>query len=221
MPLVKSGRFLILLLGKAPMIVMGIDPGLADLGWGVVELPEGGREPRWLNHGVIRTTPDTPLPRRLKTLHDDLAAVMAEFMPEVAAVEEIFFAANRKTAVAVAQARGVALMSAATRDIEIAEYSPPQIKQALVGYGRASKRQVQLMVKGVLGLDDIPKPDHAADALAAALTHLSSLGLSASIGASVADQLDEAETADPAINVSSEDPNKLLLAQARTKKRRR
>lgn len=155
------------------MRILGVDPGLATLGWGVIDTrPDGGM---LAISGSLSTSPRTPLAERLKTIHDTIRAVVVEHQPEAAAIEEIFFAANVKTAVAMAHARGAAILALAQNDVELFEYSPLQIKQSVVGYGRASKEQVQMMVMRLLGLKEAPGSEHAADALAAALCHSSSL----------------------------------------------
>lgn len=151
------------------MIILGIDPGLAKTGCGIISMRSD--QPKIITYGVISTKKDQSLPIRLKTIYDDIRELCREYKPNVAAIESIFFAANVKTAVAVAQARGVAILATEEGGADIAEYSPLQIKQAIVGYGRASKKQIQEMVKVLLSLDEAPKPDHAADALAVALTH--------------------------------------------------
>lgn len=151
------------------MIILGIDPGLAKTGCGIIAIESN--QPRILTYGVISTRKEQSLPVRLKTIYKDIRELCREYKPNVAAVEDIFFAANVKTAVAVAQARGVAILATEESGIDIVEYSPLQIKQSIVGYGRAKKNQIQEMVKVLLSMDKIPKPDHAADALAVALTH--------------------------------------------------
>ncbi|MCX7015590.1 MAG: crossover junction endodeoxyribonuclease RuvC [Candidatus Sumerlaeota bacterium] len=169
------------------MRILGIDPGLARLGWAVIEFPDPS--PETTAYGSLATSAAEPLPRRLKAIHDALARVIAEHRPEAAAIEEIFFAANVKTAVSMAQARGVAILSLANAGVEFFEYSPLQIKQAVVGYGRASKEQVQLMVRHLLGLRITPKSDHATDALAAALCHAASLKRRRLIGEALGGEL--------------------------------
>jgi crossover junction endodeoxyribonuclease RuvC len=154
---------------KETMIILGIDPGLAKTGCGVIHMEKG--KPHILGYGVISTNLSQPLPRRLKIIYDEIQDLCREYHPDVAAIESIFFAANVKTAVAVAQARGVAILATEESGLIIAEYSPLQVKQAIVGYGRATKKQVQEMVRAIMCLQEIPKPDHAADALAIALTH--------------------------------------------------
>jgi crossover junction endodeoxyribonuclease RuvC len=155
------------------MKILGIDPGLACVGWGIIECPEPSAQTTVF--GSLSTSSLDPLPQRLKSIHDALADVIAAHHPEAAAVEGIFFAANVKTAVTMAQGRGAAILSLADARVELFEYSPLQIKQAVVGYGRATKEQVQRMVCRLLGLPSAPTADHAADALAAALCHAASL----------------------------------------------
>lgn len=151
------------------MIILGIDPGLANTGWGVVE--RSGSSCRALAYGCISTRPIEPLARRLATIHDEIRDVIARYGPGECAVESVFFGTNAKSAFATGQARGVALLATADAALEIAEYSPAQIKSVVVGCGTAEKHQVAYMVRTVLGLDHEPSPDHAADALAAAIAH--------------------------------------------------
>jgi crossover junction endodeoxyribonuclease RuvC len=191
------------------VIVLGIDPGLADVGYGVVEFEDRSRGVRCVACGVIRTPAGETQPRRLQTIYRELKAIVAEHRPDAVAIEEIYFAKNAKTAIGVAQGRGAAILATADSGAPLAEYSPPRIKLALVGHGRAGKRQVQMMVRALLGLKEIPKPDHAADALAAALCHLHtahSLGRRA-----------DAQAASQRV----ESTNKALLAQSRGARRRR
>ena len=154
-------------------IVLGIDPGTAITGYGVV-----GRTADdafvLLACGVIRTAAETPMAQRLLELHTDLRALIAEFKPDVMAVEKLFFGRNVTTAITVGQARGAILLAAALAGLEIAEYTPAEIKQAVSGYGNADKQQIQQMVQYLLNLDDIPRPDDAADGVAVALCHLQS-----------------------------------------------
>lgn len=151
------------------MRVLGIDPGLATTGYAVLE--SGDRHFRVLEAGVIRTPADTPLPQRLHTLYEDTRRLLKEYKPDALAIEELFFAQNRTTAMAVAQARGVVLLAA--HDVaETKGYTPLQIKLRIAGYGRAKKPQIQKMMKQLLKLKEIPKPDDAADALAVALCYL-------------------------------------------------
>lgn len=151
------------------MKIIGIDPGTATTGFGVVEAVPGRL--KFIDAGVITTTPDTPMPERLRILHVELGQIIAEHQPEAAAVEQLFFATNVTTAISVGQARGVILLSLAEAGLIAAEYTPMQVKQAVSGYGGAKKPQIQAMVQTLLALPTIPKPDDAADALAIAITH--------------------------------------------------
>ncbi len=151
------------------MVILGIDPGLANTGWGVIETR--GSQCRARAYGCIHTEKSQGMPRRLKTIHDEIAAVIARYAPEEVAIEEIFFCSNAQSAIATAQARGAALVACASCGLEIGEYTPMQIKQAVAGTGAAEKQQVQYMVKTLLHLEKEPKPDHCADALAAAVCH--------------------------------------------------
>lgn len=150
------------------MRTMGIDPGTAILGWGFVEDDDAGGQ-RLVAYGALTTPKDQPLARRLQMLYDGLEALIARYKPDTAAIEELFFAKNVTTALAVAHARGVIMLALAHANIPMDEYRPMAIKQAMTGYGHADKRQMQEMVRLQLGLDHIPKPDDAADALAIAL----------------------------------------------------
>lgn len=151
------------------MRILGIDPGTAIMGWGVVE--QHGEEYVAVAYGVITTLAGTPQHERLLTIHQELQALIARFAPAEAAVEELFFGKNVNTAITVGQARGVALLALAQGGVDIFEYKPVAIKQAVSGYGGANKHQMQEMVRLTLGLDTIPRPDDAADALAIALCH--------------------------------------------------
>jgi len=159
------------------MRVLGIDPGTATTGYGVVE--ETGEGLRALAYGVVTTPPDLPLPRRLQTIYRELRRLVREWQPDAAAVEELYFNVNVRTAMGVGQARGVALLAMADEGLTVAEYGPGEVKQALTGYGGAEKRQMQEMVRMLLGLPSIPRPDDAADALAVAICHLHSARLRA------------------------------------------
>ena len=152
------------------MIIVGFDPGIATLGYGVISVDGKGRA-EMVDYGIISTPKDTPLPDRLIMLEKGINQVIDSFHPEEIAIEELFFAKNVKTGITVAHARGVLLLTATKKCGKIFEYTPLQIKQALTGYGRAEKIQIQSMVKTFLKLKAIPKPDDAADALAVALTH--------------------------------------------------
>lgn len=153
------------------MRVLGLDPGLATTGWGVVEEDESG-ELALADFGVITTAPGQPLAKRLQSLYRELTALIALQRPNVAAVEELFFSRNVRTAFAVGQARGVALLALANAGLAVQEYTPLQVKQAVVGYGQATKHQVQQMVRMLLGLSEAPRPDDAADAVAVAICYL-------------------------------------------------
>jgi crossover junction endodeoxyribonuclease RuvC len=153
------------------MFVLGIDPGLSRCGYAVVEPAPGGRG-KAVAMGVLRTSPDDEIPIRLAQLHTDFIELLDEFAPVVVSVERIFFQNNVKTAVGVAQASGLALALAATRNITVAQYSPNQVKSVVTGDGQAQKVQVQEMVQVLLGLAELPKPADAADAAALALCHL-------------------------------------------------
>ncbi|HEU0266414.1 MAG TPA: crossover junction endodeoxyribonuclease RuvC [Candidatus Saccharimonadaceae bacterium] len=151
------------------MRIIGIDPGTGILGFGVIEVT--GRTYRLITAGVIRTPAHTPLDTRLEEIFDGLTDIIAESKPEVMSIEKLFFARNVNTAMSVAHARGVAMLAGRKAHLEFAEYTPMQIKQTLTGYGKADKKQVQEMVRLQLKLKDIPRPDDAADALGAAITH--------------------------------------------------
>lgn len=151
------------------MKILGIDPGYAILGWGVVEMK--GNSFKALNYGAVTTPAGMDMTDRLKVLYNELMNIIAEEEPDIASVEELFFNTNTKTAIMVGQARGVALLACANSGLPVYEFTPLQIKQGLVGYGRAEKKQVQMMVKTILGLSSVPKPDDTADALAAAICH--------------------------------------------------
>ena len=158
------------------MLVIGIDPGTATTGYGLVrELQDGNLET--VDYGVILSPANTPLPERLLQLNDSLAELLALHQPQSGAVEKLFFQRNVRTALSVGQARGVALLALAQAGVQIAEYTPMEVKQAVVGYGGADKQQVQHMVRALLDLPEIPKPDDAADALAVAICHLHSYRL--------------------------------------------
>jgi crossover junction endodeoxyribonuclease RuvC len=156
------------------MRIIGIDPGTGILGFGVIE-PHGGGKASLIDAGVITTTVHQPLDERLEEIYDHLCDIIAENKPEIMVVEKLFFAQNVTTAMSVSHARGVAMLAGKKAGLEIVEYTPLQIKQSLTGYGRADKKQMQEMVKILLGLKEGPKPDDCADALAAALMHATSL----------------------------------------------
>ncbi len=151
------------------MIVLGIDPGYALMGWGVVE-SEGSRM-RLVGYGCIETKAGVPMQDRLRTLQLGIRDLLSIYKPDDVAFEELFFARNVTTALMVGAARGAAIIAAAEYTENLYEYTPMQIKQAVTGYGKADKKQVQQMVKMLLKLDQVPKPDDAADAVALALCH--------------------------------------------------
>ncbi|MDD7457535.1 MAG: crossover junction endodeoxyribonuclease RuvC [Clostridia bacterium] len=150
------------------MIILGIDPGIAIVGYGVLSSEKGKFQA--IDYGVITTSKDEKIPQRLALIEQGLNALIDKYKPDCIALEELFFQNNQKTAITVAEARGVLLLTAVKRCSKLYEYTPLQIKQAITGYGNADKKQVQFMVKALLNLKQIPKPDDAADALAVALT---------------------------------------------------
>lgn len=162
------------------MIIIGIDPGYAIVGVGVVEYR--GNNFRPIEYNAITTHASMPSSERLKVIYDEIGAYLDKYKPDAVAIEELFFNTNAKTAILVAQARGVLVVSATIRGIPIYEYTPLQIKQAVTGYGRADKQQIQQMVKMLLNLNAIPKPDDAADALAVAICHAHSGGINDKLG---------------------------------------
>jgi crossover junction endodeoxyribonuclease RuvC len=151
------------------MRVLGIDPGTALTGYGVIDVMDGDMQ--MVAYGVIRTTNRDDPPRRLQLIFEELNDLIERYQPDTAGVEEVFFGRNVTTAISVGQARGVILLALANAGIPIAEYSPPKIKDSVVGYGNADKGQVQLMVRHLLKLEETPRPDDAADGLAVAITH--------------------------------------------------
>jgi crossover junction endodeoxyribonuclease RuvC len=151
------------------MIILGIDPGIAILGYGLINYEGNKFTP--IKYGAITTDSKTPMPERLGILHSSLSQLIKEYKIDAFAVEELFFNKNVKTALTVGHARGVILLSAFEAGLDIFEYTPLQVKQALVGYGRADKNQVQQMVKILLNLTSVPKSDDVADALAIAMCH--------------------------------------------------
>lgn len=150
------------------MIILGVDPGIADTGWGLVKKDTGGNV-FYIAHGSIKTSKTDNLPKRLTSLYIQLNEIIDKYQPQAAAIEELFFSKNVKTALIVGQARGVILLSLQNKKISINEFKPNQVKQAVAAYGQAGKLQVQKMVKLLLNLKEIPKPDDAADALALAI----------------------------------------------------
>jgi crossover junction endodeoxyribonuclease RuvC len=161
------------------MIAIGFDPGTARLGYGVIDSEP---EPEAIDFGVVVTSPDVPMALRLLQIHDAVGDLIDLHGPAAIAVESLFFARNVTTAMTVGQARGVVLLAAAERGIPVAEYTPSEVKQAVVGYGKADKQQIQEMVRIMLGLDDLPRPDDAADALAVAICHVQIAPFRARVG---------------------------------------
>lgn len=151
------------------MVILGFDPGIATVGFGIISL-ENGRQ-RAINYGAITTPAKTPLSERLAMIYQDCNQLIDAFEPDAIAIEELFFNTNLKTGIAVAHGRGVLLLCGRQHNIPMYEYTPLQVKQSVVGYGRAEKKQVMDMVKRLLCLEKIPRPDDAADALALAICH--------------------------------------------------
>ncbi len=151
------------------MRILGIDPGTGILGFGVIEINKG--KIKLVDAGVIRTPAHTPLDERLEEIFDGLSQVITQNNPDVMSIEKLFFSQNVTTAISVAHARGVAMLTGRQAKMPVFEYTPLQIKQTLTGYGRADKKQMQEMVRLQLNLREVPKPDDCADALAAAITH--------------------------------------------------
>jgi crossover junction endodeoxyribonuclease RuvC len=163
------------------MIVLGIDPGLSITGWGLISAGQARGGARLdgrislIEYGAIRTSPKNCLTDRLKTIHSSLQQIIKKNSPDVVAMEELFFLKRARTVAQVSQARGCILIAVAMNNIPVFEYNPRRVKIAITGYGSAEKRQIQFMVKGLLGLKEIPEPDDAADALAMAICHLNSV----------------------------------------------
>ena len=155
------------------MRILGIDPGLGTLGWGVID--SDGVKHRLVQYGAILTTPGQPLPQRLRAIFKGVDQLMNTFKPDEVAFEELFFSKNITTGMMVSAARGVALVAVAEKTDNLFEYTPMQIKQAVTSYGKADKQQVQTMVRLMLNMTEIPRPDDAADALAVAITHANSM----------------------------------------------
>ena len=155
------------------MLILGIDPGLAISGYGILNY--SGNKFKVIEYGCIFTESCEEFPKRLKHIYESYISIIDMYKPEAVAIEELFYNKNAKTAMAIAQARGVHLLAAENKNVPLYEYTPLQIKQGIVGYGRAEKKQVQEMVRVILKLNEIPKPDDAADRLAAAICHAHSL----------------------------------------------
>lgn len=164
------------------MRILGLDPGTATTGYGIVDVVEG--ELRLVTFGVIETRAGDPPEQRLQTIFRRINALIADHRPQRAAVEQLFFGRNITTAIAVGQARGVLLLALADAGIAMSEYSPPKVKEAITGYGKADKAQMQLMVRHLLDLNETPQPDDAADALAVAITHARYIAFEEAIDAS-------------------------------------
>ncbi len=156
------------------MIVLGIDPGIAVTGYGLVRTDENG-SPELIEYGVINATAEKSTSSRLIFVYEQLSRILKEFQPQEVALEKLFYQKNAKTAMAVSEARGVIQLCLAQHHFDVTQYSPNEVKQSVTSYGNAQKKQVQEMVRVLLNLEAIPKPDDAADALAIALCHLSSL----------------------------------------------
>ena len=153
------------------MKILGIDPGTGICWFGVVEITKASR-PLAIDFGVIATPPHTPLPERLEDIYNSMNEIIEQDKPDLVSIEKLFFSKNITTGISVAEARGICLLTAKQHNLPMYEYTPNEIKKTLTGYGSAGKKQVQEMVRIQLGLKEVPKPDDAADALAAAITHL-------------------------------------------------
>lgn len=156
---------------SSPTTILGIDPGIADMGWGIVEQTKNG-ELLAKYYGSIKTSPHNDLPTRLGQIYVRLNQIILDYTPDQVGIEKLFFGKNSKTAMSVGEARGVAMLIINQNQLPFVEITPAEIKQALTGYGSADKQQMQRMVKSILGLSEIPKPDDAADALAVAIATL-------------------------------------------------
>lgn len=151
------------------MIILGIDPGYAIVGWGVLEY--NGVKFKTLAYGAINTSVNAPFSSRLEHIYDSLLTIISKYRPECVAIEKLFFQNNQKTAIDVGQARGVIVLACQKSGLEVNEYTPLQVKQSVVGYGRAEKKQIMEMTRVILNLKQVPKPDDTADALAIAICH--------------------------------------------------
>lgn len=154
------------------MRILGIDPGTATTGWAVLEEIKGIVKP--IAYGHISTSPKNSISDRLKEVADDIEGIVKKYKPQESAIEDIFFFKNQKTIIKVSQSRGAILLTLEKKNVKVFSYTPLQVKQALTGYGRADKKQIQLMVKNILKLKEIPRPDDTADAIAIALCHINS-----------------------------------------------
>ncbi|MBI4089298.1 MAG: crossover junction endodeoxyribonuclease RuvC [Candidatus Levybacteria bacterium] len=159
------------------MVILGIDPGIGRMGWGIIEKIQNSHfaarraEFRIQNYGCVETKSDLAIEDRLRTVYEKITEIVKEYKPDVLAIEELFFNTNAKTAFIVGEARGVVLLAASQKKLSVAVYTPLQVKTSITGYGRAEKAQIGQMVKVLLKLKEIPKPDDVSDALAVALTH--------------------------------------------------
>ncbi|MCM1544287.1 MAG: crossover junction endodeoxyribonuclease RuvC [Ruminococcus sp.] len=162
------------------MIILGIDPGYAIVGFGVIDYRSNHF--KVVDYGAITTPAGMPFNRRLEIIYDDLTAIIEKHKPEAMSVEKVFYNNNAKTVIDVSQARGVIMLAAQKNKVPVFEYTPLQVKQSVVGYGRAEKKQIQEMTKRILALEKVPKPDDTADALAMAICHAHTSGSSALIG---------------------------------------
>lgn len=162
------------------MVILGIDPGMAIVGYGVIEVINNTLKA--VDYGTITTSSKMDTPKRLVAIYDGIQQLIDGYKPDEVAIEELFFNKNARTALSVGHARGVAVLAAAKTGLDLYEYTPLQVKQAVVGYGRAEKAQVQQMVKMLLNLKEVPKPDDAADALAVAICHIHCAGMGRKFG---------------------------------------
>ncbi|NLV71600.1 MAG: crossover junction endodeoxyribonuclease RuvC [Actinobacteria bacterium] len=159
----------------ADRVILGFDPGTASTGFGVISV--SGNRLQAVEYGVVETPPDLPLEQRLEHIHSEVGEILAKYRPTATAIESLFFNVNVRTALAVGHARGVTLLACAQIGCDVFEYTPQQIKRAVVGYGKADKNQVMEMVRVLLGLSETPRPDHAADALGVAICHANTAGV--------------------------------------------
>lgn len=162
-------RYIILIFGVKFLRILGIDPGYATIGYGVLDYD--GLHFKPVSYGAVTTPPDMAFPNRLSDIFDDFSTIIKNYAPDCISIEKLYFNTNTTTAIDVAQARGVILLAAQKSGLQIFEYTPLQVKQSITGYGRAEKRQVMEMVKNLLSLSSVPKPDDTADALALAICH--------------------------------------------------
>ncbi len=156
------------------MKILGIDPGYAIVGYGVIDYEK--TRFTTLSYGAITTLADMEFTYRIKVIYDDVTTIIAKYRPDAMAIEKLYFTTNQKTAISVAQARGVIMLAAINQGVQVYEYTPLQVKQSVVGYGKAQKSQVMEMTKNILGLQKVPRPDDTADALAIAICHAHSSG---------------------------------------------